>query len=215
MIEKYPQWEQLDAAYLYLGMAQYSLGQPAKSETCDTAIQTFDTLAQKFPQSKFVPDALYFRAECLYLRGKKAEAAQSYANLAAKYATDRLAPQALYMAGLTALETGDYAAALRQAQAFLAAHPNDDLAAGAMHVAAESQLLLGHFPESEQTYGKLLQKYPNHVDVSLWRVRHAMAFYLQKKYQETVAALEPAVASIRARSCSARPSSSSAAASWS
>jgi TolA-binding protein len=198
VIERYPQWEQLDAAYLYLGMAQYSLGQPAKSEICDTAVQTFDTLAQKFPQSKFLPDALYFRAECLYLRGKKAEAAQSYANLAAKYASDRLAPQALYMAGFAALETGDYAAALRHAQTFLAAHPNDDLAAGVMHVAAESQLLLGRFPESEQTYGQLLQKYPNHVDVSLWRVRHAMGFYLQKKYQETIDALQPAAASIRA-----------------
>jgi TolA-binding protein len=198
VIEKYPRGEQLDAAYLYLGMAQYSLGQPAKSEICDTAIQTFDTLAAKFPQSKYLPDALYFRAECLYLRGKKAEAARSYADVAAKYPSDRLAAQALYMAGFAALETGDYAAALRHAQAFLAAHPNDNLAADVMHVAAESQLLLGHLPESEQTYGKLLQKYPNHVDAPFWRVRHAMGLYLQKKYRETIDALDPAAASILA-----------------
>ena len=198
VIEKFPRGEQLDAAYLYLGMAQYSLGQPAKSAICDTAVQTFDTLAQKFPQSKYLPEALYFRAECLYLRGKKAEAARSYAELAAKYASDRLAAQALYMAGFAALETGDYAAALRHAQAFLAAHPNENLAADVMHVAAESQLLLGHFPESERTYGQLLEKYPNHVDVSLWRVRHAMALYLQKKYQQTIDSLDPAAGSIRA-----------------
>jgi TolA-binding protein len=198
VIERYPRWEQLDAAYLYLGMAQYNLGQPSKSEICDAAVQTFDTLAQKFPQSKFLPDALSFRAECLYLRGKKAEAAQSYADLAAKHASHRLAAHALYMAGFAALETGDYAAALRHAQAFLAAHPHDDLAADVMHVAAESQLLLGRFPESEQAYGQLLEKYPNHVDLSLWRVRHAMGLYLQKKYRETIAALEPAAASIHA-----------------
>jgi TolA-binding protein len=197
VIQKYPGWDQLDAAYLYLGMAQYNLGQPAKSEICDTAVQTFDTLAKKFPQSKFLPDALFFRAECLYLRGKKAEAAQSYADMAGTFASDRLAAHALYMAGFASLETGQYAAALRHAQAFLAAHADDNLAADVMHVAAESQLLLGHYPESEQAYGKLLEKYPNHVDVSLWRVRHAMGFYLQKKYRETIDALEPAMASIR------------------
>ena len=196
LIAAYPQWEQLDAAYFYLGMAQYNLGQPAKSAICDTAVQWFDALAQKFPQSKLLPDALFFRAECLYLRGKKSEAAESYAAMAAKYASHALAPQALYMAGFAALETGQYAAALRHAQTFLAAHPNDNLAADAMHVAAESQLLLGRFAESEQSYGKLLEKYPNHVDVPLWRVRHAMGFYLQKRYRETIDALEPAMASI-------------------
>ena len=198
VIEKYPRWEQRDAAYFYLGMTQYSLGRGAKSATCDTAVQTFDTLAEKFPQSKMLPEALFFRSECLYLRGKKAEAAESYGKMAAKYASDHLAPQALYMAGFAALETGDYAAALRYAQTFLDAHPKDDLTADVMHVAAESQLLLGHFPESERTYGQLLQKYPNHVDVSLWQVRHAMGFYLQKKYRETIAALEPAMIAIHA-----------------
>jgi TolA-binding protein len=53
-------------------------------------------------------------------------------------------------------------------------------------------------PESERTYGQLLEKYPNHVDVSLWRVRHAMVLYLQKKFQETADALEPAMAAIHA-----------------
>ena len=76
--------------------------------------------------------------------------------------------------------------------------PTTNLAADVMHVAAESQLLLGHFPESERTYGQLLEKYPNHVDVSLWRVRHAMALYLQKKYQQTIDSLDPAAGSIRA-----------------
>ena len=198
VIEKYPRYDQLDAAYFHLGMAQYSLGHPTKSELCDTAVETFDALAEKFPQSKFLPEALFFRGECLYLRGKRAEAVQSYSKLAAKYASDRLAPQALYMAGFAALETGDYAAALRYAQTFLDAHPKDDLTADVMHVAAESQLLLGQFSESERSYGQLLEKYPNHVDVSLWRVRHAMGFYLQKKYQETIDALEPAMASIQA-----------------
>ena len=198
VIEKYPRGEQLDAAYFYLGMTQYNLGRGAKSAICDTAVQTFDTLAEKFPQSKMLPDALFFRSECLYLRGKKAEAAESYGKMAAKYASDHLAPQALYMAGFAALETGDYAAALRYAQGFLDAHPKDDLAADVMHVAAESQLLLGRYSDSERTYGQLLQKYPNHVNVSLWQVRHAMGFYLQKKYRETIAALTPAMISIHA-----------------
>ena len=119
-----------------------------------------------FPQSKLLPDALLFRRSASICGGRRRRRPVATRTWPPSTPSHKLAAHALYMAGFAALETGDYAAALKHAQAFLAAHPNDNLAADVRHVAAESQLLLGRFAESQQTYGKLLEKYPNHADVS-------------------------------------------------
>ena len=199
VIERYPRGEQLDAAYLYLGMAQYSLGQPAKSAICDTAVPDVRHPGQKFPQSKFLPDALFFRGECLYLRGKKVEAAQSYAKLAAKYASDRLAAQALYMAGFAALETGDYAAADAARPGFprRASHRQPgrrrDARGRGKPVAPGALSRVG--ANLRAVAGKVSQPRRR---LPLAGPSRDGRLYLQKKYRETIDALEPAMASIHA-----------------
>jgi len=138
------------------------------------------------------------QADALYdVPERRKESIEAYAAVAAKYPNDPVAPQALYMAGFAALETGAYDVALKHATAFLAAYAKHELVPDVTHVAAESQLLLGKAPEAEKLYAQLLQGHASHADADLWKVRRALALVLQKKPQEAIAALQPALAAIR------------------
>jgi len=109
-----------------------------------------------------------------------------------------VAAEALYMAGFAALGKGDFSTALRHAAAFAAAYPHSELAADATFVAAESRLQLGQSAEAEKLFGELLQKYPAHVDVETWKVRRGLSLYLQKKYADTIAWLQPLLSELHA-----------------
>ena len=110
--------------------------------------------------------------------------------------TTPLAAQALYMAGFSALGQADYQTALKHARAFLAAYPGNDLTADVMHVAAESSIQLGQFGEADKLLEQLLKDYPNHADVEAWKVRRGLTLFLQKKYPQTIAALQPLLAEL-------------------
>ena len=132
------------------------------------------------------------QADAVYeIPDRRKESVALYASLAGKYPKDALAPQALYMAGFAALGQGDYQAALTHAAAFLAQYAQSELAMDVTYVAAESNLQLSQCAEAEKRYAELLAKYPKGADAATWKVRRGLALQLQKKYKETVAALEP------------------------
>ena len=138
------------------------------------------------------------RADAVYeIAGRRGESVALYADLAAKYPKDPLAPQALYMAAFAAMGQGDHQAALGHADAFLQTYADHGLSTGAMHVSAESSLLSGKFAEAEKLYDQLLQKAPEDRDAEIWKVHRGTAMYLQRKYQETIAALQPVVAGLQ------------------
>jgi TolA-binding protein len=153
------------------------------------------------PQAGQGPQAaslLMDQADAVYeLPDRRGEAVTLYAALAAKYPKDPLAPQALYMAAFTAMGQGDYQVALRHADAFLAEYADHDLAVGVMHVKAESHLLSSKYAEAEKLYDQLLKKAPDDRDAEIWKVHRGTAMYLQQKYQEAIAALQPVVEQIR------------------
>ena len=199
------------ARKLLLGLA--SAGDPSAYEAAHWIARSW--LKEKQPDKalegleKIIPQAetdksplaaqlLMDRADAVYevaQRGK--ESIELYAALAAKYPKDPVAPQALYMAGFAALEHGENAAALKHADAFLAKYGEHELVADVMHIQAESNLLLSRLPDAAAQYERLLKQYPDHSDAELWRVRRALVLHLQKKYQETIDALEPVMAEIR------------------
>src|SRR5574340_250999 len=86
---------------------------------------------------------------------------------------------------------------MTHATAFLKNHAGHDLEVGATHVLAESNLLANKPAEAEKLYDQLLQKAPADRDAEIWKVHRGTALYLQKKYQEAVAALEPVAAEVR------------------
>ncbi len=138
------------------------------------------------------------RADAVYeLPDRRADSVALYAEVATKFPKDPLAPQALYMAAFTAMGLGDHQAALAHADAFLATHAGHELAVGAMHVKAESSLLSGKPAEAEKLYDLLLKQAPDDRDAEIWKVHRGTALYLQKKYQQTIAALQPVVGQLR------------------
>jgi TolA-binding protein len=158
----------------------------------DKALST----AAKGPQE---PQLLMDRADAVYdLPERCKEAPALYAAVAESFPHDAVAQQALYMAGFAALGQGDYQAALKHARAFLAAYPDHELTADVTHVAAESSIQLGQFDEAGKLFEQLLQKYPQHADAEAWKVRRGLSLFLQKKYAETIAVLQPLLAGIHA-----------------
>lgn len=127
VVQNFPKLEKLEAAYLYLGVTQYSIAQAGKVEMCDRAVQTFDALIAKFPQGELVPDALYHRGESLYLRGKKSEAIPAYRQLIDKYPRHPAAAEAFYALGTCQEELGQHQEASKTYDAFLKAYPEHAL----------------------------------------------------------------------------------------
>src|SRR5262245_9395426 len=85
VIEKHPKFEMLDANYLNLGMSYYAAAQAGQAEMHDRAAAAFDTLAKQFPGSPQAAQALYYRGESQYARGKKDDAVASYRELIEKH----------------------------------------------------------------------------------------------------------------------------------
>jgi TolA-binding protein len=182
-----------DAAH-WVALSWLKDKQPAKAlEAVEKVLAK--ALADKSPAAA---QLMMDRADAVFeIPERSEESIELYARLAEKYPDDPLAPQAAYMAGFAALKHGETATALKHAGAFLAAHTDHELTPDVTHIKAESLLLLKRFPEAEAQYAQLLERYPDHADAVLWRVRRGLALHLQKKYREAIDALEPAVREIR------------------
>ena len=152
VIKNYPKCELLDAAHLNLGVARYGLAQGGKAEMYDAAADAFNNVVAKFPQSKHVAKALFYRGESFYHRGKKAEAAEMYAQLAAKFPNDPLLADALYALGVTQEELGRQAEAGKTYDQFLLAFPQSPLAAEVTMRRAETLFAQGQFEPAAQRF---------------------------------------------------------------
>ena len=167
-------------------------GKPAE------AAASAEKMLAKLGDSPQTAQLMMDRADAVYeIPERRGESSALYAAMAAKYPQDVLAPQALYMAGFAAMGQNDYPTAIRYAVAFLAAYPNSDLAADVTYVAAESNLQTSQFAVADKGFETLLQKYPSHADAETWKVRRGLALYLQKKFADTIAMLQPMLAGLR------------------
>lgn len=168
-----------------------------KQDRPDQALKLVEQVLPKADGGPFQCRLLMDRADAVYeIPARRGESVELYAELAAKHPGDASAPQALYMACFAAMNLADYKTAVTHAEAFLAAHTDHELAVGVMHVLAESKLLTGGYADAEKLYDRLLKKAPDDRDAEIWKVHRGTAIYLQKRYQQTVAALEPVMAEI-------------------
>jgi len=155
------------------------------------------------PQAEGTPYAVqlaFDRADALYdVPDRRRESVPLYAALAQQHPQDPLAVEALYMAAFASLQIGDYPAALTHADSFLKQYADKDLAADVLNVAAESNLQLKKYAEAGQLYDTLLKTYARRADAAVWQVRRGLVLFLEKKYAETVAALEPALAALKSK----------------
>ncbi|MEG1610535.1 MAG: tol-pal system protein YbgF, partial [Bilophila sp.] len=71
------------------------------------AEKQFDAFMAAYPTSKLAPNALYWKAECLYLRGKYADALFVFKDVTARYPKHPKAADALLKAGMSYARLGD------------------------------------------------------------------------------------------------------------
>ena len=128
VLANYPKFEILDATYLYLGIAQYTIASSGKAEMYDQAAETLNTLITKYPKSKHVAQAAFYRGECFYARGKKKEAAEAYSQVLQKSPDDTLRAETLYALGVAYEELGQQQAAGKIYDEYLKKFPNQRLA---------------------------------------------------------------------------------------
>ena len=158
VIKSYPKFDLLEGTYLYLGLTQYTLGQSGKAERYDAAAGTFETLLKQYPKGKHVAQSLFYRGECLYVRGKKKEAAQMYAELVTKFPDDKLMVDALYALGVSQEELGDFAAAGKSYEQFLSKFPDNSLATEVHMRRGETLLAAGQFKAAAERFAAAAAK---------------------------------------------------------
>jgi TolA-binding protein len=139
------------------------------------------------------------RAEALSTNtAQRGEAIAGWLEVAQQHQDDRLASKALYLAALTAMDLSDYQQSHRHATEFLKRHSDHELSAEAMYIAAESLLQSGKYAEGEALYRQLIGKHAGADRAAAWRVRQAWSLFLQDKFDETIATLDPQMASLSA-----------------
>jgi len=163
--------------------------------------KAIDLAKKVLPQSADSPFAVNLQmdqADALYeVASSRPEAVGLYLKIATDHPQHDMTPQALYNAAFGALELGKYDDGLKHTADFLKAHAGHRLAPDVRYVAAECHLQRGEHADAQKLYAELAKSSPDHPDRETWQVRQGLAIYLQKKYSDAVAALEPIVASLK------------------
>jgi len=223
---KFPQSKLIPAAQMALGRCLFLAGKPAAArETLipvldaggESALEAAHWIARCYLKEQLPADALATLDKVAGQGGKGPWAAQlaldkadaladtpaqaataisAFTKIARDFPDDPLARQALYMAAFVSLKQKQYEPALTYAADFRKRFPDDALSADVQFVSAESQLQLAHYADATSQLAALIEAYPKHRDVEQWRVRRGLALFLDKKYPETVASLEPIVAGL-------------------
>jgi TolA-binding protein len=183
VIEKHPKFEMLDANYLNLGMSYYAAAQAGQAEMHDRAAAAFDTLVKQFPGSPQAAQALYYRGESQYARGKKEDAVSSYRELIEKHPKAAQRPDALYALGVTLQELGRDADAGKAYDLFLREFAKHTLATEVSMREADTLLAAKKYPEAERGFAAAA-KAQGFKLADYATLRHALSLYEQKKYPE-------------------------------
>jgi len=166
------------------------------------AVAALDQALAAYPQSEFVPQLTFARADALYEQpDKRKDTVPLYLAFAAKYPDHELAPKGAYMAALTALQLEDFPTAQQHAAAFLAnpKFAKHELTPDVLFVAGESHLLATppDAPKADPLFRRLVAEFPQHKLVPQAQVRVGLALYVAKKYDEAVAWLTPVLPTLK------------------
>lgn len=176
LIERHPQFEQLEDSYLNLGWCHYSLARGGDGGQYQQAAETFGKLATQFPKGKYVDQALYFEAESLYALGKHKEAALAYGKLVTTQADSKLRPDALYALGVAMEDLSDWGQAGRAYDMFLEDYARHDLATEVRMRKAETVLQSGDVARAEELFRAVagVERFDS-ADHALMRQAHCLA----------------------------------------
>ena len=186
VLREHPDSELADASYLNLGLAQYSQGQAGQADSYDQAATTLQTLVDKFPQSKELPEALYYLGEALYARDKKQPAAEAYEQLSSKFAQSPRRAEGLYALGVTRQDLGQTEPAAAAFDKFLKDYPQHSLRNEVVLRRAEVLFAQGNHGAAEKWFASAAAaKDFSHADLAA--MRQAAALVAQKKFADAAA----------------------------
>lgn len=162
------------------------------------AIALAEQQIPKAAESPFLVNLKLDQADGMYaLPDRREEALAKYLQLENEHGDTALASQALYNAAFTALELGKYDDGLKHAAAFIGKYPKDRFLPDTQYVSADCNLKLAKYEEAETGYRDLLANHQGHVEYDTWRVRLGLVLYLQKKYEDAIAALQGTVKELK------------------
>ncbi|MDP6443042.1 MAG: tetratricopeptide repeat protein [Pirellulaceae bacterium] len=127
VVKSAPKFELIEDAYLNWAWSQYSAAQTGKKELFVKAAATFGELLTKHPKTKYADQALFFRAESLYMSGKVKESLAPYRQLVKDHAESKLLCDALYALGVSLEELKEFAEAGEAYDQFLSKCKQDPL----------------------------------------------------------------------------------------
>ncbi|HEX4131209.1 MAG TPA: tetratricopeptide repeat protein [Pirellulales bacterium] len=173
----------LPATYLYKGLAEYNLGQAGDAAMFAQATKTLATLAEKFPNTRYAAQALYYQGDAAYNTGDKQAAARLYEQLLKQFPTDPLAPDARYALGVTQAELNQPAAADATFAAFLKHDPNHRLATEVAMRRGETLLAQGKLDEAEASFARAAST-PGFALADHATMRQAAVLFEKKQYTQ-------------------------------
>jgi TolA-binding protein len=185
-IKDFPASDITEQSYLNLGLAQYSAAQAGKAESFDQAAATFAALAEKYPKSPQLAQAVFYRAESLYARDKKAESVPLYARFVAEFKDSPLRPDALYALGVTQEELKQPAESGATFDLFLKEFEKHPLRAEVIMRRAEAFFAQQKYAEAEKWFASAAAA-PDFKLADYALIRQAASLYEQKKYPEAAA----------------------------
>ena len=177
-------FELLDQTLLNRGIAWY--GQADKSKSADdyeSAAEALGQMLTRFPKSKYVPRALYYRGESLYQLKRSREAATEFSRLSADFGDHELAADALYALGTIHEDTKDPQEALKAFQTFATKYPAHELVTEVQMRRAQILFDAGEYATAAPIFAKVTRDSKFRMaDVAL--VRQARCLYEQGQLTE-------------------------------
>lgn len=150
-------FELAEDAALNLGWCQFSLGQ-ANSESFPQAIETLNAYLKKYPQGKFLDQALFYLGEAHYALGDKGAAVSSYERLAKDLPKSNLRGDALYAWGVTLEELKKYDEAGAVYATYLKDFPQTELATEVRMRQGETLFQSGKLAEAQEVFREVAGK---------------------------------------------------------
>jgi TolA-binding protein len=148
--------------------------------------------------NRWEPNLLFDQADATYeIPQRRKDAIALYASIARRFPQFNLAGDALYLAAHAALQVGDAARAIELADEFAKSFPEHKLAPDVQYTSAEARLLTERFADAEKIYRQLLAEHADHRDNALWKRRLGYALYLQGRWDDAIAQLQPLVKAIK------------------
>lgn len=148
-------FDALDEALVNLGWCQYTLGTAGDKDQLNAASKTFTQFRDKFPDSKFLDQALFYGGETLYAQGKHADSIGWYRLLVERFPKSPLRAEGLYALGVALQDQNKHDSAEKVFDLFLSQSNNHKLANEVRLRKAEALVAQQRFDVAEQIFAEL------------------------------------------------------------